>query len=243
MSKQPNIDQLDLAITDILANPDVVPSSVDASLADLLIIARDLSAMPRPDFKARLRSELERKASMSTKDSSISRGIPHSNAIHQRSGGGGTDSISSTGIRRRRNRPQRPRFGRDPRRGSDRRFDDDDRWRPGVQGTAKANDAPGSRGRMPMRFISERWMQAPYRRSTMTENLRRAIWSCSRPLWQPVDYFDSDRAELRRRPGAQHHNVRQSYRGGKTDRFHDASVRGDGNDEGGWSGRTGETFL
>lgn len=65
MSKQPNIDQLDLAVTDILANRDVVPS--EASLADLLIIARDLSVMPRPDFKARLRSTLERTASMSTK--------------------------------------------------------------------------------------------------------------------------------------------------------------------------------
>jgi PhnB protein len=67
MSKQPNIDQLDLAITDILANPDVLPSSVEASLADLLLVAQDLSTMPGPDFRARLRLELERKASMSTK--------------------------------------------------------------------------------------------------------------------------------------------------------------------------------
>jgi PhnB protein len=65
MSKQPNIDQLDLAVTDILANRDVAPS--EPSLADLLVIARDLSAMPRPDFKARLRSALERTTSMSTK--------------------------------------------------------------------------------------------------------------------------------------------------------------------------------
>jgi uncharacterized glyoxalase superfamily protein PhnB len=65
MSKQPNFDQLDLAVTDILANRQVVPS--EASFADLLTIARDLSAMPRPDFKARLRSALERTTSMSTK--------------------------------------------------------------------------------------------------------------------------------------------------------------------------------
>jgi PhnB protein len=65
MSKQPNIDQLDQAVTDILANRDVVPS--EASMTDLLVIARDLSAMPRPDFKARLRSALERTASMNTK--------------------------------------------------------------------------------------------------------------------------------------------------------------------------------
>jgi PhnB protein len=66
MSKQPLIDQLDQAVTEILANPDVMPSSVDASLVDLLHLARDLRGMPGPDFKARLRSELERKASMST---------------------------------------------------------------------------------------------------------------------------------------------------------------------------------
>lgn len=66
MSKQPDIDQFDRAITDILANPDVTPASTDAALADLLAIARDLSAMPAPDFKGRLRSELERKTSMST---------------------------------------------------------------------------------------------------------------------------------------------------------------------------------
>jgi uncharacterized glyoxalase superfamily protein PhnB len=65
MSKQPNIDQLDLAVTDILANRDVAPS--EPSLADLLVIARDLSAMPRPGFKARLRLALERTTSMSTK--------------------------------------------------------------------------------------------------------------------------------------------------------------------------------
>jgi PhnB protein len=67
MSEQPNIDQLDQAITDILKNRNVTPASVEASLADLLIIARDLSAMPGPGFKARLRSELERNAFMGTK--------------------------------------------------------------------------------------------------------------------------------------------------------------------------------
>ena len=54
MSKQTNFEQLDQAVTDMLANRDVVPA--EASVADLLLIARDLSAMPRPDFKARLRS-------------------------------------------------------------------------------------------------------------------------------------------------------------------------------------------
>ena len=54
MSKQPLIDQLDQAITEILANPAVMRSSVDASLVDLLYVARDLRELPRPDFKARL---------------------------------------------------------------------------------------------------------------------------------------------------------------------------------------------
>jgi uncharacterized glyoxalase superfamily protein PhnB len=74
MSKQPNIDQLDLAVTDILANRDVMPS-VEASLADLLIIARDVSTMPRPEFKARLRLALERKASMSTRTVQFRKGF------------------------------------------------------------------------------------------------------------------------------------------------------------------------
>src|SRR5262245_51094845 len=66
MSKQPLIDQLDQAVTEILTNPDVMPSIVDASLVDLLELARDLQELRRPDFKARLRSELERKVIMST---------------------------------------------------------------------------------------------------------------------------------------------------------------------------------
>jgi len=65
MSKQTNFEQLDRAVTDMLANRDFVPA--EASVADLLFIARDLSTMPRPDFKARLRSALERTTSMSTK--------------------------------------------------------------------------------------------------------------------------------------------------------------------------------
>jgi PhnB protein len=66
MSKQLLIDQLDQAITDILANPAVMPSSVDASLIDLLQLARDLHELPRPGFKAELRSQLEGEISMST---------------------------------------------------------------------------------------------------------------------------------------------------------------------------------
>jgi PhnB protein len=67
MSEKPDIDQLDRAITDMLAKPGSIPPSMESSLAELLIVAHDLSSMPGPDFKARLLSELERKVSMSTK--------------------------------------------------------------------------------------------------------------------------------------------------------------------------------
>ena len=67
MSKQPLIDQLDAAIAEILANRGVMPSSVDASLVQLLDIAQDLSGLPAPNFKASLKADLERKALMSTK--------------------------------------------------------------------------------------------------------------------------------------------------------------------------------
>jgi PhnB protein len=66
MSKQPLIDQLNDAISRLLRDPDVQLSSTDAALADLLHIARDLREIPNPDFKRRLRADLERKISMST---------------------------------------------------------------------------------------------------------------------------------------------------------------------------------
>jgi hypothetical protein len=70
MSKQPFIEQLDQAIGRILVDPagfGIELSSMDASLQELLHIARDLRELPSPDFKARLRAGLERKASMSMK--------------------------------------------------------------------------------------------------------------------------------------------------------------------------------
>jgi uncharacterized glyoxalase superfamily protein PhnB len=66
MSKQPLIDQLDQAITEILQGRAVQPSSIEPSLIDLSHMAQDLTGLPRPGFKARLRSELERNMTMST---------------------------------------------------------------------------------------------------------------------------------------------------------------------------------
>ena len=67
MSKQSLIEQLDQAIDRMIADPDAQALSADASLLDLLRVAQDLRDLPRPDFKATLRSNLERNASMSTK--------------------------------------------------------------------------------------------------------------------------------------------------------------------------------
>src|SRR5688572_30964365 len=66
MSKQPLIEQLDQAVVELLASG-AMPASVDTSIVDLLRIAQDLRELPTPEFKARLRGELERKAQMSAK--------------------------------------------------------------------------------------------------------------------------------------------------------------------------------
>jgi PhnB protein len=67
MSKQPLIDQMERAISRILANPDAAPETSDAEIVELLSIARDLRTLPSPGFKSRVRTELERKTQMSTK--------------------------------------------------------------------------------------------------------------------------------------------------------------------------------
>lgn len=59
-------DQLDQAIQTILARPASALPVVEANLAPLVRIAVDLRELPRSEFKARLKSELERKASMAT---------------------------------------------------------------------------------------------------------------------------------------------------------------------------------
>ncbi len=64
MAESTHIDALDQALQALLAGREVLP--VDAALAPLVAIARDLRSLPRPDFKARLQSELERKHPMAT---------------------------------------------------------------------------------------------------------------------------------------------------------------------------------
>jgi PhnB protein len=70
MSKQPWIDQLDIAIGRIIAEPEVPLQSLpslDTPVLELLDVARDLTNLPSPEFKERLRGDLEGNTSMTTK--------------------------------------------------------------------------------------------------------------------------------------------------------------------------------
>ena len=60
------IEQLDQAVTQLLAAPVVTVQSADPELLPLLHIAAQLRQLPREDFKTRLKSDLERRSSMAT---------------------------------------------------------------------------------------------------------------------------------------------------------------------------------
>ena len=60
------IEQLDGAVEAIIASPDAPLPSVDASVAALIRVAAELRDLPRADFKARLRADLERSAPITT---------------------------------------------------------------------------------------------------------------------------------------------------------------------------------
>jgi PhnB protein len=60
------VDKLDLAVTELLAAPGTRVQSDDPELMPLLRIAAELLQLPREDFKARLKSDLQRKSSMAT---------------------------------------------------------------------------------------------------------------------------------------------------------------------------------
>jgi PhnB protein len=66
------IDQLDDAVTQLLAATVVTVASADPELLPLLHIAAELRRLPREDFKARLKSDLERKSSMATTTETVS---------------------------------------------------------------------------------------------------------------------------------------------------------------------------
>lgn len=64
MAEQTLIEQLDRALEALLASRDSDLPTGDPTLAPLLALAADLRALPRPDFRARLKADLERRASM-----------------------------------------------------------------------------------------------------------------------------------------------------------------------------------
>src|ERR1039458_8536105 len=66
MNKRTPIEELDLAIEEILASPGAAAPKTSARHATLVRIAADLRDLPSENFKARLKSELQRKGTMST---------------------------------------------------------------------------------------------------------------------------------------------------------------------------------
>jgi len=69
MPKRSLADQLEEAIQSMLAQPDAAlppPPQLEAGLAPLLQIARELRAIPRAEFKDRLKADLERRYQMAT---------------------------------------------------------------------------------------------------------------------------------------------------------------------------------
>jgi len=60
------IEKLDQAVTHLLAAPKAKLHTEDPELLPLLRVAAELRQLPREDFKARLKSDLQRKSSMAT---------------------------------------------------------------------------------------------------------------------------------------------------------------------------------
>ncbi len=80
MPKRSLADQLDQAVTQLLAARIVTVQSAEPELLPLLHIAAELRQLPREDFKERLKADLGRSTSMATTDRtcyrSADRGIP-----------------------------------------------------------------------------------------------------------------------------------------------------------------------
>jgi periplasmic protein TonB len=74
MSNAAVLDQLDNAITLLLAEPDAAMPHCDWNIGELVSVAAELRLMPSPDFKARLRADLMRQAVTGT--------IPRNGHLH-----------------------------------------------------------------------------------------------------------------------------------------------------------------
>ncbi len=66
MAKRSLFEQLDLAITQLLAGPDKPVAAVDPEIAPLVRVAGELRDLPRTAFMERLKTDLERSTSMAT---------------------------------------------------------------------------------------------------------------------------------------------------------------------------------
>jgi len=66
MAKRSLAEQLDAMVQEILQNPGARLPSADAEVSALAAIAVELRGLPRPSFRARLKSDLGRKPSMTT---------------------------------------------------------------------------------------------------------------------------------------------------------------------------------
>jgi PhnB protein len=66
MPKRSLFDQLDLAITELLTQPEARVAEIDPEIAPLVRIASQLRDLPRAEFMERLKSDLERSTAMST---------------------------------------------------------------------------------------------------------------------------------------------------------------------------------
>ena len=82
MSEVTLTEQLDQAIEAMLRNPEAPLAGIDPQVAELLSVAVELRALPRADFKASLKNELEREAAMNETRDEIESGdeSPHSKA-------------------------------------------------------------------------------------------------------------------------------------------------------------------
>jgi len=67
------IEKLDQAVDALLASPDAPPVAVNAEIDSLLRIAAELRQLPRAEFRAKLRADLERKATVSSESAASKR--------------------------------------------------------------------------------------------------------------------------------------------------------------------------
>jgi hypothetical protein len=66
MDKRSLHEQLDQALAAVLAGRGTSPAEVNPEIAPLIRVAQDLRGLPTEHFRARLKAELQRRASMTT---------------------------------------------------------------------------------------------------------------------------------------------------------------------------------